>query len=644
MDTLALRIVVGGRTEDRVIPRSDWSSFVLGRQDDADVVIHYPGVSRRHCRMFVTDDELWVEDLDSRGGTHFENRPIDAPCRLLDGDQIAVGPVVVEVMIDRAAAGHRPTTASRSEYSDDRTVVSGSRTTDDAPAEAGRIALTGDELVIGRGEECEVTLESLVLSRRHARLKRRGQAWFVEDLGSTNGTFVNGEPIQRPYPLDIGDTLRIGPYELVFEGDSLASRALDRTGVRITLHGIGKEVRHPGTGAAVRLLDDVSMEIRPGEFVGLLGPSGCGKSTLMDALNGRRWATEGQVRFNGDDLYAAFDAHKGDIGYVPQEVIFHDGLPLADALRYTSRLRLSKDATDAEIESNIDRVLRVVGLEERRDTVIRNLSGGQKKRVSIAMELISQPAVLFLDEVTSGLDMGTEREMMALFRRLADDGVTVICITHFLDSLHQCDRVACLMRGRLVFHGPATQMLQHFGIDAMVDVYGLESVKSPEQWEREFRRSRYFAPPPDDGNVTVVFRNDSGQAASKQEAVGQPRLDLEQARTQCRVLTRRYVQLLLGDRLTTGVLLALAPVIALMLCLLASAIEVPARPSAHPSGGLSAAAWYEYLKAFLPQQRTLGFGAVIGVLFLALFGSVQEIVKESRIYRHERLLNLQLGA
>jgi ABC-type multidrug transport system ATPase subunit len=272
----------------------------------------------------------------------------------------------------------------------------------------------------------------------------------------------------------------------------------------------------------------------------------------MDTVNGRRPATEGQVLFDGDNLYNQFDRFKRGIGYVPQELIFHDGLPVGDALRYASRLRLPDDTTEAEIEQAVDRVLGIVGLVAQKGTLIRHLSGGQKKRVSIAMELLSQPSVLFLDEATSGLDLGTEAQMMSLFRELADGGVTTLCITHYVDSLDACDMVAYFVKGRLAFFGPPAELKTWFGVKAIREVYLKEKEKTPEQWEAAFRASdayrRYVldrASPPVPEDATRVR---PGHAI---EAV-RPR-DLKR---QAKVLTSRYVQLVRSDRRALGVALA----------------------------------------------------------------------------------------
>ena len=223
------------------------------------------------------------------------------------------------------------------------------------------------------------------------------------------------------------------------------------------MRGLYKAVPDRASGGVKHLLDQVNLVFEPGEFAVIFGTSGSGKSTLLDALNGRRPATGGQVLYNGTDLYASFDLFRAAIGYVPQQDIVHRKIRVSRALYYTARLRLPHDTTDEEIEAHIHRVLDKVGLAEKADLPIDTpapLSGGQLKRVSLAVELVANPNILFLDEVTSGLDAGTDKRMMRLFADLARDQKTVICVTHTLENIDVCNLVVLLHRGRLVYFGP----------------------------------------------------------------------------------------------------------------------------------------------------------------------------------------------
>ena len=198
------------------------------------------------------------------------------------------------------------------------------------------------------------------------------------------------------------------------------------------------------TAKRERCLENINLVVEPGEFISLLGPSGSGKSTLMDCLNGRRPATAGKVLANGEDFYRHFDSFRQLLGYVPQKDIVHAQLTVHQALYYTARLRLPTDTGPPELESRINEVMRMMELEPHRRTLVANLSGGQIKRVSLGAELLAHPCLLYIDEATSGLDAGTEARMMSLFRQLADEGKSVVCITHNVDHVNRCNHVLIL--------------------------------------------------------------------------------------------------------------------------------------------------------------------------------------------------------
>jgi len=628
---------VAGRVEAGV-------PYTIGRGADAKLFLNHPTVSRVHARIVLEGDALAIEDLGGHAGTRRNGEPVVGKATLASGDRLTLGDVTVVVSFtppvspeqaerQRAAAmktlrpgavpaakkAAAPAAPPARPPSDGTTILSGKAAAEPAPR-AGTIDLTGrTTTTLGRDEACDVVLESPLLSRRHAEIVREGSTYAVKDLGSTNGTFVGGERVKGTHALAMGDQVRIGPYAFTFDGKALAADASTQ-GTRIEVRGVGKQVNDRATGKPLYLLKDVSLTIEPKEFVGLLGSSGCGKSTFMDTVNGRRPATEGAVLFNGENLYNRFDAFKRGIGYVPQELIFHDGLPVADALRYASRLRLPDDTTDAEIEANIDRVLAIVGLVAQRETLVKHLSGGQKKRVSIAMELLSRPTVLFLDEATSGLDLGTEAQMMHLFRDLADGGVTTLCITHYVDSLEMCDVVAYFVKGRLAFYGPPAELKKHFGVSAIREVYVKELEKKPEEWEALFRATpayrRYVekrASPPAPADATTLKPGQAMEQVRKKDPL-----------RQLSVLTKRYVQLITGDRRNLYVTLAMAPILGILAALLFR----------RPDG--------EDLAKEAIRQNKLCFTMTLASVFFGLFGAIREVVKELAVYRHERFANLEI--
>ncbi len=286
------------------------------------------------------------------------------------------------------------------------------------------INLDADRMTFGRAMDRDVVLSGPLVSARHAVLARAGDGDYLSDAQSVHGTYVNGKPMIRA-KLVSGDRLQIGPILFQYEGNRLV-RSTCTSAISVSAGSLSK---HAGQ---TTLLDSLTFTLQPGEFVGLIGPSGAGKTTLLDALNGLRPATSGDVLLNNESLYEEYGCLKQNIGYVPQDDIIHRELTVNQALTYAARLRLPTAMNVEELNHIIGGTLEALDLTHRRDVVIGMLSGGQRKRVSVGVELLSRPGVLFLDEPTSGLDPGTESKLMKLFRRLADQGRTVVCTGELL--------------------------------------------------------------------------------------------------------------------------------------------------------------------------------------------------------------------
>lgn len=358
----------------------------------------------------------------------------------------------------------------------------------------GGIHLPEKQMLIGRdSKRADICLPDVRVSRMHAWIVRDGNTATITDLKSANGTFVDGHPVERPTVIRDGDRIQIGPYNLVFRGTKLYPVSHDKN-VELVARNLSRTVPdrdHPGQ--LKRILDDVSLVARPREFVCILGPSGSGKTTLLSALSAHAPADQGNVLLNDESLYAHFDALKQNLAVVPQKEVLHDVLPLASALRYTAKMRLPKDMTRRDIDQRISEMLDSVNLNDFQRTQIRRLSGGQIKRASWVNEAICNPSLIFLDEVTSGLDEQTDAEMMQLFRQMADDGKTIVCVTHSLSYVEQnCHLVAIIAAGGvLAFYGPPAEALVYFGISRLGDVYSKLGEKSPDHWKKQFRKSEY---------------------------------------------------------------------------------------------------------------------------------------------------------
>jgi ABC-type multidrug transport system ATPase subunit len=488
---------------------------------------------------------------------------------------------------------------------------------------------------IGRAPDNDIVLRHVQVSRHHATVQRRGEGWEIVDPGSTNGTFVNGDRVSGACTLRDGDNVRISEFVFRFGGGVL-ERTADEGTARVDAISL-----HRWASNGKVLLDDVSLSIQPRELVAIVGGSGSGKSTLMKALCGIIPADEGSVLVNGTDFYRHFDAFRSSLGYVPQDDIIHRELTVYRALYYTARLRLPKDATREEIEERIQEVLEDVHMEHRRDVPIAALSGGQRKRVSIAVELLSRPRLFFLDEPSSGLDPGTEADLMQLLRRLADKGHTVILITHATQNIELCDRVAFLAAGgRLAFYGPPEDARAWFGVPGFAQIYQkLEREKSPDQWAAEFKASPEYL-------ENVARHQTSAVSPPKPVEAGVeiPR-SIQRARVpgpsflrQLSLLTRRYVEIILRDRIYLGLATGAALLIGLLLVMLfPSDTLLPFDPA--PEVLLDPAS-SSSLQDRLGMAQVLLFFIMFAPLVFGLMNALREISKELPIFRRERMVGL----
>ena len=394
--------------------------IVIGRDaTKCDITFEMAVVSRQHAALeFDAESNATITDLGSSHGT-FVNGERVTGCKLKDGDSIGLGPQGVVAFTYRAAkhnSGISPEGKERAVTSRESTAAALRRqvaasaqlaTATRNPAQAGVAGSPARArarelpvLRLGRAPDNEIVLEAPGVSRYHASLTYTSDGQpTLTDLGSTNGTFVNGEPVLQPRLLSTDDLIFLGGFLLRVNGRDVKWHDLRAS--RISALGITKRFGDK------TVLKDVSLAISPREFVGLMGPSGCGKSTLMDALNGLHPATSGSVYINDLDLYRNFDAVRRSIGHVPQRDILHDALSVDRTLYYAAKLRLPEATSPDQLRHVVDEVIETVGLQEFRTNQFQQLSGGQQKRLSLGIELITKPSFIFLDEPTSPLDPET---------------------------------------------------------------------------------------------------------------------------------------------------------------------------------------------------------------------------------------------
>ena len=368
---------------------------------------------------------------------------------------------------------------------------------------------------------------------------------------------------------------------------------------------------------ARQILQELSLSVEPGELVAIAGGSGAGKSTLLEILAGLQPPSAGEVRHDGVVRGARVSADSR-IGYVPQDDIIHLEMPLRRTLRYAARLRLRAGTSAAEADRIVEETMQDLDLADRAEVPVRALSGGQRKRASIAVELLTRPHLFFLDEPTSGLDPSTAADVMRLLRRLSRRGVTVVLTTHEPAGIDRCDRVVFLARdGHLAFTGSPTEARRYFGVEDLADVYDrLAREHTPQIWAERFA----------DSGGTSESR--TGSALPPVLPVPATRSDVERTGMvrQWWLLTKRNVDVLLRNRLTLAVLLG-SPV--LVTAMMATLFQ---RGAFDPHGA-----------ADLGPAQIVFWIAFAGFFFGLTYGLLQ-IVGEMAVFRQERLAGLSVGA
>lgn len=596
-------------------------NLTIGRVDGNDIIVASQIVSSRHAKLEKANGGYKLQMLpDAKNPIMVEGRPLEGSRILRHGDILRIGGVDPGMMVTMTY--NAPSQASQEIEQD---IVFGENTL----------------IQIGRDIGNDVVLSSPNVSRFHAQIERVGQRYRVEDLRSSNGTFVNGERVEEAVWLKPEDTIRIGQYRFVMGKDQLA-KFDDTNGLRVDAITLNKWVRKD-----LNILQNISVSFKPREFIVVVGQSGGGKSTFVDAVAGYRPATPpSRVLVNDIDIYEHFDSIRNDIGFVPQKDIIHMELTIYQALDYAAQLRMPGDTTPDERHKRVMEVLEDLDLTHRKDVQISGLSGGQQKRVSIGVELLTKPGLFFLDEPTSGLDPGTETALMQLMRRLADQGRTIVLITHATKNVMLGDKVIFLARGGyLAWFGPPEEALEYFdkyrsererraGKIEFDEIYAIlddQSKGKAEDWANRYRESKAYqsyvskplagkltsdraaAPPP---QVEKVAKKTTG-AGSKQVS----------ALRQFMILSARNIKILTRDRFGLILMLATAPLVSLLDVVLS--VVMGRNPFSFQEGDMAQVMITLFLLTI--------YGVMVGGI-----SQMREIVKEKDIYKRERLVNLQI--
>ena len=609
----ALRAAGSGRT------------LTVGREA-GDLLLPYPMVSSRHLEVRPEGTGLAARDLGSTNGTFVDGHRITGWTPLPHGATLHVGSYKVpEGTLSRWLEA-----------------VCASPSQQDAATAAVAIPADG-AILLGRDPDADVTIDSAQVSWHHARITSEGGRWVIKDLGSTNGVFVNGSRV-RTAALHPEDELLLGPVAIRLSEGSLVAPRRYVGEVRLDAHDL---VRVVGDGKTI--LDHVSVSIYPGELVALMGPSGAGKTTLLELLTGQRRPTEGTVLFNGQDLHDQVGSLRDRIGYVPQEDVMHRDLTVFQVLYHAARMRLPADLPTSAIVEHVDKLITRMGLAHVRESLVggeskRGISGGQRKRVNIAIELLTEPPLLFLDEPTSGLDSTSTLEVLRVLRGLADQGKTIIMTIHQprVEAYELVDSLVLLCgAGRLAWFGPADpEPAEHFAArsemprrpgsnpaDYVIDVLDpsdSELKREPEEWQRDYLDSPAY-------EQYVVQRQ--GQSADVtlepgQDLAANPRRGMV---GQYFNLLSRYIKRKLRDRTSLAIQMAQAPVVAILLGWLFFDSELPHYD--RDFGIVLGSDQSVYATLFLLAAAGFWFGCS---------NVARELVSDRAVFRRERMAGLSV--
>ncbi len=627
-----------------------WQTFplepgekILGRDPDCDFHLNDTEVSRRHARLRIEDEGIWITDLGSTNGTQVNGVDLvpheEHPLQL--GQTFSVGNFVLEIdepsrfyqtpsaISGKPGSGEIPTPKVWTESK--QTVFNvGHGISSSAPVRAINL-LSRARITLGRGSNNDIVLNHPMVSRAHAVVERMETRFQIRDLRSTLGVFVNGKRIERKAYLKDWDQIQIGTFVFVLSGDDLEHQVVP--GLKIETQNLNQQATH-----SLNLLQDVNLVIGPNEFVAIAGMSGSGKTTLLKALSGYRPASHGCVLVKGIDLYEHYDLFRSDMGYVPQKSLIHAELTPEAALSYTAQLRLPPDTTRGERKKIVSDMLEDLDLMECRKIPVSGLSAGQRKRVSMGCELLTKPRLYYLDEPTWGLDPGTEYDLMEMMRRLADQGRTVILITRATKNVMLCDKLIFLAQGgNLAFFGAPEPALNYFDpyrsaherLDKEIDFDDIYRILNdntrgtPSEWRERYLNSSAYQ---------LAFGIESVIAEIQQPytplpAPGAARLQSSAQRVsglrQFFVLSFRNLRVLARDRNSLTLMLVIAPFLGLMDFIWGRNLYDPVNGDASKIMML----W------FMGALMTLMVGALSGL---------REIVKEADIYKHERLINLKI--
>jgi ABC transport system ATP-binding/permease protein len=632
---MKIRFVANGETLKEIqFSPEEKKELTIGNGNGVpvDIVLPFATLSRKHATLFVDPNGLVeISDNNSTNGTYLNKGRLQPQQKypLHANDVINFASPEIQAIVESAVEDKKPEhIESVPQNEQPKSVEASTRQSDLAeeapstpqnqlPQQINSTGQTGhgtstkassgesnyssppksisealarqDHIIIGRDKSCDLVLESSSVSRRHAEAFKKDNVYTINDLGSTNGTYVNGVKITSTRRLEPSDVILIGTTKL-----SINELATDiRNEVAIKLINVEKVFPDKRIG-----LHKINLSIRANSLVGIMGPSGCGKSTLLKAITGDNPPSSGNILIHGLDLLTHYEYIKTYIGYVPQDDIIHKDLTVQQCLYYSAKLRIEHAETDY-VNARIEKVLQQLNIPQTRHQLISKLSGGQRKRVSIAVELLNDPFILFLDEPTSPLDPQSVEEFLIILKNLAEQGTTVVLVTHKPEDLLFLDEVLFLGKdGYPVFFDKVSKHLDYFHVTKTVSIYPKLSNPADPEFQAYYQLFTSTHPPTDKEEVST------GKISAK-KTFGFAR--------QLHWLTRRYITIKTNDKFNTAILLFQAPAIALLVCLIFNKINLG-----------------------------LLFMMAISAVWFGTNNAAREIVSEAAIYKRERMYNLNL--
>lgn len=554
------------------------SEIVVGRDAKSHIRIEKSEISGLHLKIIFDDKgQLFIVDLGSTNGTFINGSRIEAGIQT---------PVSTSDMVTLAHPNGVKLVFNPDDYqSNNDPQPIPFQHNFDSNVSLDKLFKSKSTITIGRSPDNDLVLSHPSISRSHAKIERKGDHKFlITDLGSMNGTFVNGRQISGSSSIGRNDTIYIGRFQISLSGDV---RDLSNE-ISIKAEQIQKRFSNGKIG-----LHSCSFEMPSQSLIAVMGPSGCGKSTLLKALNGDSPPSSGKVYIGGLDLEKNYDYLKTQIGYVPQDDIVHAELTVEQSLFYAAKLRLAH-AEDKIVQEKIEQVLSDLNIASIRGNLVGKISGGQRKRVAIAVEILSNPMVLFLDEPTSPLDPQTIEEFLGILRTLAQKGTTVVMVTHKPEDLNYMDSVVFLAEGgHFIYQGGVGDYLSFFGVKDTVKVYSQLAMPLANKW--------------------ITNQEKSYSNAKNVDATKNKKLHNTSFFSQLFWLCRRYFRIKFNDGINTAVLIGQAPVIAGLLCLIFDTVNASV--------------------LFLMAVCAVWFGAN---------NAAREIVCEQSIYKRERMFNQRI--